>query len=160
MKSQQINFFLSPDEFGKLSDLVHSLGFVILQYEVSTPEVRILPSLSSINYPRKVFALTDQLPLVVFKSVNDYYLLNEIDSPVISFSENRLSEQQLNRGRFYFTKETWKAEPKNEAFIKKSQTLFRQFKKTFPDAALEGFAPFWVSPQAAQLHREGYTLQM
>jgi hypothetical protein len=125
MKLQQIN---NPSEFEKLVELVHSLGFVIIKPEGANAEVEILPDLS-FPRPSKFLVLSDQIDLLVFRAVKDYFVVDQVDSPIIALDQNRLVNQTLQRGRFYFTN-------------------------------LEGFAPFWVSPLAAQLHREGYTLQM
>jgi hypothetical protein len=137
--------------------LVHSLGFVIV--EIDSPKAEPIIS-SHISTPSffKSLVLADQLPLLIFKPIKDYYSINEWDSPVISLDINRLNENKLSRGRFYFLKETFQNEAKNTEFIKKAQLLFKQFKKTFPDPKLEGYQNFWVSPQAAELHKQGVVL--
>jgi hypothetical protein len=157
MKSQQINFFLSPTEFGQLENLVHNLGFVILSYEVPTPDPCVIPDFS---HPLgvKFFALPDQLSFISFIEGKNTFVLDETNSPIISFGQNRMENQKLNRGWFYYLKDNRNNEPKNPEFLKKAQLLFKQFKKTFPDPKLEGYQNFWVSPQAAELHKQGVVL--
>jgi hypothetical protein len=157
MKSSQINFYLNPIEYELLTKMVHDLGFLILAYDAPDNKPKILDQLA-VPFCFKYLALAEQLELLYLKKVNDSYIIDQWDSPVISFTQSFIKENKVYRGRFYYLKDQRSYEMKNEEFLKKSELLFKTFKKKFPNAKLEGYEGLWVSPQAAQLQQEGYYL--
>lgn len=158
MKSQQINFFLTSSDYAKLPELLQDTEFVLLDYIYSTPKAEAKTFAEIEKTPEVFFVLNSLLAEVKFRAVKEGFVPDVLESPIISFFKGNFSEKEIQRGRLYFVKDTADGMSKDALFIKKSQAVFRKFKKIYPQGHLEGYKSFYVSENAALLSTNGVTL--
>ncbi|MDX1959655.1 MAG: hypothetical protein SFU98_13855 [Leptospiraceae bacterium] len=160
MKTNQINFFLMPEDINEINHYLHSNDFLIISQPMTSNSIVSLNSITEFNndleikFSKKFLVLKQDINKLNIKFIKEqnYYLINEFNSPCIEvlFSPfNKDSNKKLNRGRFFFSKSFYDSEKniqnKEDSFVNASLAFFKWVKKNFKNVKLKGFEDFLVS---------------
>jgi hypothetical protein len=162
---KQINFFLAENDISTLETYLQENNWVILSVPmpsenlIATANLRfpnpVLPS-----YPKLYLAQKNTLSEIKLKYIEtqDYYLPDDIRSPLIEFFDSNMQDAVYQRGRLFYEGEYWTESgkiQKNEAFLKAADNLFRWFKKHFKKAAEAPFYGAYISQNILRYVQEG-----
>jgi len=157
MNSSQVNFFMHPDDIESFGKYLAENNIVSINQPQFTAELKIAASIAEIaenEWWLGCFLVRKPDISIIknefFKKPN-YYLINEIESPVIEFSRCLFDGKVLRAGRLYFIKafydSTDKLVYKSEEFIACSQTVLKWIKKHYKRDIETGF---YFSPKAEE----------
>lgn len=159
-----------PEDWKVVERYIQESGLILLASPSKTESLRVVSSISVISnseFPihKYYIALKRDEEKIIRKFIEaqNYYTIDESNSPVVELLvpiyPNHL--EKLNRGRFYYTKETYFEKaftPKDDKFLSMASDLFKWFRKTFKSPKLAGYEDFIISPTAQQFQSKGGTL--
>lgn len=170
MKTNQINFFLMPEDIGEVNSYLHSNDFLIISQPIFSESIVPTHSISDfqneleIKFSKKFLALkqdTDKLNIKFIKEQN-YYLINEFNSPCIEVLYSPFhkdTQKKMNRGRFFFSKSFYdqqrKIQNKEDSFVNAGSAFFKWIRKNFRSAGLKGFEDFLISQRTLEWVNSG-----
>ena len=172
MRTNQINFYLLPNDWDLVERYVQEKELMLLASPSPIEQLRIVSSVNPISSSEFVIhkyyiALKSDEEKIIRKFIanQNYYTIDETNSPVVEllipFYENYLN--RLNRGRFYYSKEIYFEKtftPKDDKFLNMANDLFKWFRKTFKTPKLEGYEDFIISPAVLRFHKNGGALSL
>lgn len=158
MKSSQVNFFMHPDDIELFGKYLAENNIISINQPQFTAELKISSSIAEKadnEWWMKCF-LVRQADINFIKNefINkqNYYLINEFESPVIEFSRSFFDGKILKHGRLYFLKAVYdssgKLAYKSQEFITCSQAVLKWIKKHYKRDIETGY---YLSPRAEEL---------
>jgi len=153
--SSQINFFMMPEDVAELEDYIKKQGLIIVSAISPTPEPLILDTLFPAKGLKTLILLPDKINelKIRFVETQNYYYLNEMQSPVIEFRKPIYlkDENAIRSGRLYFDKnyltEDGHLLVKDADIILLAEKLFKWFRKNFKNTKINYD---WTTQRAAE----------
>ncbi len=159
-----------PEDWDVLERYIHDNELMLFASPSPTEQLRMVSSINPVSKSdfkiHKYFiALKNHEEKIICKFVKNqnYYTIDESNSPVVELLVPFYAKhfERLNRGRFYYTKETYFEKTftlKDDSFLNMASGFFKWFRKTFKTPKLEGYEDFIISPEALRFHKNGGTL--
>lgn len=157
MESSQVNFFMHPEDIELFGKYLAENNIISINQPQFTAELKFSSSIAEKadnEWWLKCFLVREADISFIkneFIKKQNYYLINEFESPVIEFSRCFFDGKILKHGRLYFLKAVYdsngKLVYKSQEFITRSHAVLKWIKKYYKRDIETGY---YFSPRAEE----------